>query len=83
MESNRGVFPRLLTRQQAAAYCGVSVSTFVGACPVKPIALGHGKRLERFDRLFLDKWIDSLSSAVPLGKNWLAELENSDDCSSN
>lgn len=74
------VVPRLLTRQQAAAYCGVSVPTFVGICPIKAVALGGCKRLERFDRIFLDRWIDSLASTeVLIGKDWLAELENSDD----
>jgi hypothetical protein len=70
------VVPRLLTRQQAAAYCGVSVSTFSGICPVKAVALGTSKRLERFDRMSLDGWISSLAGGeVPVSKDWLAELE--------
>jgi hypothetical protein len=70
------IVPRLLTRQEAAAYCGVSVPTFYGCCPVKAIALGKGKRLERFDRVSLDGWIDSLAPNVPrVSKDWLAELE--------
>jgi ABC-type taurine transport system substrate-binding protein len=70
------VVPRLLTRQQAAAYCGVSVPTFEGICSVKAIALGNGKRLERFDRVSLDAWIDSLALDGPeMKKDWLAELE--------
>ncbi|MGJ4971512.1 helix-turn-helix transcriptional regulator [Bradyrhizobium sp. HKCCYLRH1073] len=70
------VIPRLLTRQQAAAYCGVSVPTFDGICPVKAIALGNGKRLERFDRISLDGWIDSLAqNGREMRKDWLAELE--------
>lgn len=70
------VIPRLLTRQQAAAYCGVSVPTFDGICPVKAIALGNGKRLERFDRISLDGWIDSLAlNGRETSKDWLAELE--------
>jgi hypothetical protein len=80
---NFGVVPRLLTRHQAAAYCGVSVPTFAGVCPIKAVALGNGKRLERFDRIALDRWIDSLSSIQPVGKDWLSELENSDDRASN
>jgi hypothetical protein len=70
------VVPRLLTRQQAAAYCGVSVPIFEGICPVNAIALGNGKRLKRFDRVSLDRWIDSLdrySSGMSI--DWLAELE--------
>jgi hypothetical protein len=70
------IAPRLLTRQEAAAYCGVSIPTFEGICPVRAIALGNGKRLERFDRLSLDRWIDSLVLDGPeMSKDWLAELE--------
>jgi hypothetical protein len=70
------VVPRLLTKQQAAAYCGVSVPTFDGICPVKAIALGIGKRLERFDRFSLDGWIDSLAlNGREMSKDWLAEME--------
>jgi hypothetical protein len=70
------IVPRLLTRQEAAAYCGVSVPTFDGVCPVKAISLGNGKRLERFDRISLDGWIDSLAlNSRQMSKDWLAELE--------
>jgi hypothetical protein len=70
------IAPRLLTRQEAAVYCGVSVPTFEGICPVRAVALGNGKRLERFDRLSLDRWIDSLVLDGPeMNKDWLAELE--------
>jgi hypothetical protein len=72
------IAPRLLTRQQAAAYCGVSIPTFDGICPIKPVALGGAKRLERFDRISLDRWINSLAGAQPaISKDWLAELDNS------
>ena len=70
------IIPRLLTRQQAAAYCGVSIPTFDGICPVKAIALGTGRRLERFDRVSLDGWIDSLTGGgLHPRKDWLTELE--------
>jgi hypothetical protein len=70
------IIPRLLTRQQAAAYCGVSIPTFEGICPIKAIELGPGKRLERFDRVSLDRWISSLADGqLPVIKDWLAELE--------
>lgn len=73
------IIPRLLTRQEAAAYCGVSVPTFDGVCPVKAIALGNGKRLERFDRITLDGWIDSLAlNGRETSKDWLAELGSND-----
>jgi hypothetical protein len=69
------IIPRLLTRRQAAAYCGVSVPTFDGICPIKAVALGTGKRLERFDRISLDRWISSLAAGqLPVSKDWLAEL---------
>jgi hypothetical protein len=73
------VVPRLLTRQQAAAYCGVSIPTFDGICPVKAIALGTGRRLERFDRVSLDGWINSLTEdGLHPRKDWLAELEKAE-----
>jgi hypothetical protein len=77
---DRLVFPRLLSREQAAAYCGVSVPTFVSICPIKAVALGHGKRLERFDRISLDQWIDSLGSREPTShEDWLDKWDQGDD----
>lgn len=67
--------PRLLKRQQAAAYCGVSVPTFAAICPIVPIALGVGKRLERYDVRDLDEWIDSLKREhIDEPKDWLSLL---------
>ncbi len=54
---------RLLTRAEAAAYCGVSLTTFASICPVRPLALGPDKRLERYDVIALDQWIDRLSAS--------------------
>jgi hypothetical protein len=72
--------PRLLSRKLAAAYCGVSVPTFANVCPIKPVALGDGKRLERFDRLSLDNWIDSLGSNQSTShEDWLNEWDQGDD----
>ena len=77
MESFRSVFtPRLVTRQQAAIYCSVSLSTFKACCPVPAISLGVSKRLDRYDVRDLDAWIDSLRAA-PVEKTseqWLAAL---------
>jgi len=56
--------PRLLTKSQAAAYCGVSASTFRSVCPVRAIALGVGVRMERYDIHALDQWIDRLSASA-------------------
>jgi hypothetical protein len=62
--ANDNTPPRLLTKSQAAAYCGVSASTFRSICPVQAIALGAGIRLERYDIQALDQWIDRLSASV-------------------
>ena len=75
-----GIVPRLLTREQAALYCGVSVPTFSAHCPVRPISLGPGKRLERYDIQSLDQWITILGGgAASVGRNWLAALESEHD----
>lgn len=82
-KSTNEISPRLLTRQQAAAYCGVSVPTFTLHCPVPAVSFARGKRLERYDILSLDRWIDGLArphTAGPL--DWLASLEGSNDDSS-
>ena len=57
-----GIAPRLLTRHQAAAFIGVSEPTFMVVCPIRPIALGPGKRLERYDIRALDAWIELIGS---------------------
>ncbi|WP_322883266.1 hypothetical protein U8C37_09985 [Sinorhizobium medicae] len=61
---------RLLTKTQAASYCGLSPATFGGVCPVKPIALGEGVRMHRYDVRDIDNWIDSFKTggAVPPSK---------------
>jgi predicted DNA-binding transcriptional regulator AlpA len=57
-------FPaRLLTKSQAASYCGLSLPTFGSVCPVRPIALGVGVRMERYDVHEIDGWIDGLRNA--------------------
>lgn len=51
---------RLLTRAQAAGYCAMTFGVFSRECPVRPIAFGDGAgRLELYDRLDLDAWIDN------------------------
>jgi hypothetical protein len=73
-------WPRLLTRSQAAAYCGLSVGSFSTLCPVQPIALGNDKRLERFDVVALNQWIDSLKTdATMRGFDWLESMDANDD----
>jgi hypothetical protein len=71
---------RLLTRDQAATYCGVSVLTLIHVCPVRLIALGSSKRLERYDIRRLDEWIDTFGhDGAPYVKDWLAALDAEDD----
>jgi hypothetical protein len=58
----------MLDRADAARYCGYSVPTFSAICPVKPVPMVSSerrtirsrRRLERFDRIDLDRWIDGL-----------------------
>lgn len=71
--------PRLLTRAQAADYCGVSIPVFSARCPVRPVALGASKRLQRYDVVALDRWIDELSGQAPeTPQDWLALLDKDD-----
>jgi hypothetical protein len=55
-------FKRLLTRAEAAAYCGMSLTSFESICPVRALALGPDKRLQRYDIQALNEWIDRLGS---------------------
>ena len=76
----RNIVPRLLTKAEAAAYCGVGVATFETHCPVRPIALGQSKQLERFDRVALNKWIDRLTDGDDVvSRDWLAEMDGQND----
>lgn len=68
-------FPhRLLTKSQAAQYCGLAVSTFGGVCPVRPIALGDGARMHRYDVRDIDKWIDSFKAGGGAPRSKFEEL---------
>ncbi len=74
------IMPRLLTKAEAAAYCGIGTATFEAHCPVRPIALGQSKRLERFDRVALNKWIDRLADDDDaVSRDWLAEMDDQND----
>ncbi|KAA5606347.1 helix-turn-helix domain-containing protein [Roseospira marina] len=48
-------WPRLLSEQQAAAYCGVTGETFRRHIPVAPRRLG---RRVLYDRRDIDRWLD-------------------------
>lgn len=70
--------PRLLSKCQAAAYCGVGSGLFASHCPVIPIKLG-GRVL--YDRVAIDKWIDARSSNAPESAPhnvWLERLDSAD-----
>lgn len=61
--------PRLLSRQEAAAYCGVSVATFSGW-----VTAGHMPRplfgSKRWDKRAIDAQLDEASGlAVPMAAN--------------
>jgi predicted DNA-binding transcriptional regulator AlpA len=55
-----GIAPRLLTREQAAAYCGVGLTTFT-AWIRRGIVPGPVHRTHRWDRKAIDAALDVLS----------------------
>lgn len=52
--------PRLLTQEDASAYCGMAVATFRRLCPVEPLQISN--RIY-WDRWAIDDWIDDISRA--------------------
>lgn len=66
------IVPRLMTRAEAAAYCGFSPGVFERQCEVRPMAFGD-KRLERYDRFDLDNWIESRKSRARGGVKSMAD----------
>lgn len=68
MSRKPSLLPRMLDRAEAARYCGYSVPTFASVCPVRPVPMTYDmnrtlrsrRRLERYDRVELDKWIDGM-----------------------
>ena len=71
-----GITPRLLSRDLAAAYCGVTAETFEQHVRphVRPIEIG-ARRL--WDVKALDRWLDAqsgLADAFRPVDDWLAEL---------
>lgn len=68
--------PRLLSRELAAAYCGLSLPTFESECPVSPIRI---RSRVLYDRAAIDRWLDSLSpAAVNPANNWLDRMDHAD-----
>lgn len=58
----RGMTPRLLNREQAAAYCGVGPDLFERSCPVRPVR-AFGNRV-LWDVAALDRWLDAESGLI-------------------
>jgi excisionase family DNA binding protein len=63
----------LLTSEEAASYCGVSVNTFKAHVRVPPVKIGNSVR---FDRRALDRWAANQNRSEPLtGDDWLERLD--------
>jgi len=66
------IVPRLMTKAEAAAYCGFSPGVFERQCEVRPMAFGD-KRLERYDRFDLDNWIEARKAPTKNGLKSMAD----------
>ena len=64
--------PRLLSRQQAAAYCGVSPETF-DDYRRRGIVPGPISGTSRWDRKLIDMWLDKASGIAPKTNSSLDE----------
>jgi excisionase family DNA binding protein len=63
----------LLTTDEAADYCGVSVNTFRAHVKVTPVKIGGSVR---FDRRAIDQWAAAQDRSEPLtGDDWLGRLD--------
>jgi hypothetical protein len=58
-------WPAALRLDQAAAYCGLSATTFAAICPVKPIEFTRSARGRRWLRVRLDAWLAPLDTNDP------------------
>lgn len=68
------VATRLLTKAEAAAYCGMSPATFHRLCPVQPVRFSE--RLVRFDLFDIDAWIDAFKGPAKNAEtDWLEVWE--------
>jgi hypothetical protein len=73
-----GMTPRLLSRDAAAAYCGITAETFEQHIRPHVAAIEIGAR-RLWDRRALDHWLDvcsGLTDALRPVDEWLAELGN-------
>ena len=53
---------RLLSKVDAATYCGMSARRFPSECPVDSVTLSNGDQL--YDIRDLDSWIDSMKAGA-------------------
>lgn len=60
-------WPLLLSREQACAYLGISVATFVKICPIPPVELGAA--VVRYNRVQIDSWVASLPPKLRTAQN--------------
>lgn len=70
--SRAQIVPRLMTKAEAAAYCGFSQGVFERQCEVAPMAFGD-RRLQRYDRFELDNWIESRKTRARGGVKSMAD----------
>lgn len=67
-------WPAAMTQKMAAAYCGLSVDTFVAACPVLPVVITSSKTGRRYLRIRLDEWLMSLDNPRPAKRMGLGAM---------
>lgn len=64
---------RLLTKEEAASYCGISAATLLAHVHVQPVKIGNSVR---YDVRELDRWLDSRGQSEPVsGDDWLRLLD--------
>lgn len=54
-----GLTPRLLTKQQASAYCNTGEENFEARVGIPPLKVFGNRHL--YDRVALDRWLDQQS----------------------
>ena len=62
---------RIISRREAAEYCGVPVKRLIADTGVKPVIMPHGE--EMFDILDLDVCIEGLKAAQPTNHDDIVE----------
>jgi hypothetical protein len=71
-----GMTPRLLTREQASAYCGVGPENFEARVGIPPLRVFGNRNL--YDLRALDRWLDRQSGIAEAqaddGVDWAKAL---------